>query len=146
MVQTELHSYFPRLISYERFVITITKVLPGLFLFLQYRCRKSQFTSTYFVDSKKLPVCDNRRIHFHRVFADIVSFLLTPGNVADNNHQVLHYLLDHLKGHCIGDKGYLSALFEHFYERGLHLITKVRAKMKTSLCPWSTKSNCANER
>jgi hypothetical protein len=161
VVQTELRSYFPRLISYERFVVTITRVLPGLFLFLQYRCRCSQQTGTYFVDSKKLPVCDNRRIHSHRVFADIaargktstgwffglkvhlvinqlgeiVSFLLTPGNVADNNHQVLHCLLDHLKGHCIGDKGYLTTLFEHFYERGLQLITRIRTKMKNQLMP-----------
>ncbi|GAB3702275.1 hypothetical protein GCM10027592_31530 [Spirosoma flavus] len=68
-----------------------------------------------------------------------VSFLLTPSNIADNNHQVLHYLLDHLQGHCIGDKGYLSALFEEFYERGLHLITKIRTKMKNQLLPLSHK-------
>lgn len=166
VVQTELASYFPRLISYERFVVTITRVLPGLFVYLQYCCRcQSQLTGTYFIDSKKLPVCDNRRIHAHRVFEGVatrgksstgwffglklhlvinqlgqpVSFLLTPANVADNNHQVLHYLLDHLQGHCIGDKGYLSALFEQFYEQGLHLITKIRTKMKNHLLPLSHK-------
>ncbi|GAB3946725.1 hypothetical protein GCM10028805_17710 [Spirosoma harenae] len=68
-----------------------------------------------------------------------VSFLLTPGNVADNNHQVLPYLLDHLQGHCIGDKGYLSSPFEPFYERGLQLITKIRTKMKNQLLPMSHK-------
>ena len=64
---------------------------------------------TYFIDSKKLPVCHNRRIHSHKVFAqqakrgksstgwfygfkvhivisnygEIVNFLFTQGNVAD---------------------------------------------------------------
>jgi hypothetical protein len=73
VVQTELQSYFPRLISYERVVVTITRVLPGVFLFLQYRCRYSHFTGTYFVDSKSLPVCDNQGIHAHRVFADVAT-------------------------------------------------------------------------
>ncbi|GAB3710350.1 hypothetical protein GCM10027592_47040 [Spirosoma flavus] len=59
------------------------------------------------------------------------SFSLTPGNVADNNHQVLHYLLDHLKGHFIGDKEYLCAFFEHFYQPGLHLITALAARQDT---------------
>lgn len=48
----------------------------------------------------------------------MVSFLLTPGSKADNNPQVLEYLLGHLQGTCCGDKGYISSLFARFYERG----------------------------
>jgi hypothetical protein len=42
--------------------------------------------------------------------AQLVNFLLTAGNVADNNHQVLNYLLKEVEGKVYGDKGYLSAL------------------------------------
>jgi len=62
-----------------------------------------------------------------------MNFLLTSGNVADNNHQVLQTLLEGLKGECYGDKAYLSTLFETFYQQGLLLITKVKSKMKNSL-------------
>ncbi len=60
----------------------------------------------------------------------MVNFLLTPANVADNNHAVLHVLLDGLKGECYGDKGYMSRLFEHFYLQGLQIVTKLKTKMK----------------
>lgn len=59
-----------------------------------------------------------------------MSFLFTPGNVADNNHELLKELLGDLQGICVGDKGYLSKLFKWFYERGLHLLTKPKKNMK----------------
>ena len=65
----------------------------------------------------------------------VMNFLLTPGNVADNNQDVLQHLLQGLQGECYGDKGYLTTLFERFYQQGLHLITKVRNKMKNKLLP-----------
>uniref|UniRef100_UPI00135F177A transposase n=1 Tax=Nafulsella turpanensis TaxID=1265690 RepID=UPI00135F177A len=36
-------------------------------------CTFSSKTNHYYVDSKKLPVCDNRRIHSNRVFEEIAS-------------------------------------------------------------------------
>jgi hypothetical protein len=60
-------------------------------------------------------------------------FLITPANVADNNKQVLGYLLANLKGKCYGDKGYLSSMLEELLEKGLHLVTKVRKNMKNML-------------
>ncbi|WP_460946219.1 transposase [Spirosoma daeguense] len=30
-------------------------------------------TGTYFIDSKKFPVCDKRRIHSHRVFEGVAA-------------------------------------------------------------------------
>jgi hypothetical protein len=77
---------------------------------------------------------------------------LTPANVADNNHQVLHTLLDGLKGECYGDKpmttqiwlhtyqvGYTSRLFEQFYQQGLQIVTKLKARMANKLMRLSHK-------
>jgi hypothetical protein len=113
----------------------------------------------YFIDSKKIVVCDNRRIHSHKVFQDcakrgnsstgwfygfklhsvinnfahIINFLFTQGNIADNNQAVLKHMLTGLQGQCFADKSSLSSLFEEFYLQGLQLVTKVRAKMKNKL-------------
>ena len=159
MVEPVLSAYFPRLVRYERFLSLLLRILPGLYVFLKYCTLQSQQSGFYFIDSKKLVVCDNRRIHSHRVFegiagrgksstgwffglklhlvinhmGQIMNFLLTSGNVADNNHEVLQTLLKELKGECYGDKGYLSTLFEVFYRQGLLLVTKVKANMKNQL-------------
>lgn len=60
----------------------------------------------------------------------LVSFLLTPANTADNNHPVLRQLLAGLRGKGRGDKGYYTALFTPFYEAGLHLLVKPKRNMK----------------
>lgn len=159
LVATDLKSDFPKQVSYPRFVALIPRLLPGLFLLLQWNTLLSRRTGCYFIDSKKLPVCHNRRIHNHQVFVEyasrgksstgwfyglkvhlvinqagqLVSFLFTSGNVADNNHEVLRHLLANLKGECFGDKGYLTTLFEEFYEQALQIVTKVRNKMKNRL-------------
>ena len=159
LVAGELTSYFPRLISYERFIARLHRYLPGLFVFLKYLSFSSQRSGTYFIDSKQLPVCDNHRIHSNQVFAgvagrgksstgwfyglklhlvinqhgEVINFLLTPGNVADNNATVLDELLTGLQGECYGDKGYLTTLFEQFYRQGLRLITMLRRRMKNKL-------------
>ncbi|MEM9681617.1 MAG: IS982 family transposase [Bacteroidota bacterium] len=123
---------------------------------MKFQISKSKQTGVYFIDSKKLPVCDNRRIKSNKVFkrtagrgksstgwfygfkvhlvinneGEIMNFKLTSGNVADNNHGILRALLSDLKGECYGDKGYLSTLFEEFYQQGLHVITKAKKNMK----------------
>lgn len=165
LVAIDLRSDFPKQVSYPRFVALIPRLLPGLYLFLQWNTLLSRRTGCYFIDSKKLPVCHNRRIHNHKVFVEyarrgksstgwfygfkvhlvinqtgqLVSVMFTPGNIADNNHKVLQHLLSKLKGQCFGDKGYLTKLFEEFYKQGLQLITKVRTKMKNQLMPLSDK-------
>ena len=159
LVAVDLRSDFPKQVTYPRFVALIPRLLPGLFLFLRWNTLLSLRTGCYFIDSKKLPVCHNRRIHNHKVFVEyarrgksstgwfyglkvhlvinqmgqLVSVLFTSANMADNNHKVLRYLLTKLKGQCFGDKGYLTKLFEEFYNQGLQLITKVRSKMKNQL-------------
>jgi hypothetical protein len=159
LVTNEMRTYFPQLISYERFVALLPRLLPGLYVFLKMQTLLSRRSNQYFIDSKKIVVCDNRRIHSHKVFqgcakrgktstgwfygfklhlvinnyGQIINFLFTQGNVADNNQAVLQYMLAGLQGQCFADKGYLTTLFEAFYLQGLQLVTKVRAKMKNKL-------------
>nr|WP_235861377.1 transposase [Pontibacter flavimaris] len=72
---------------------------------------------------------------------ELVRFLITPANVADNNPRVLSLLLSGLKGKCYGDKGYLTSLFEALLEEGQHLVTKVRRNMKNMLLTLQDKVN-----
>lgn len=159
LVRTSLKSYFPMVVTYKYFLSFIPKLYPLMHLFVQWRCSQNQRTGQYYVDSKKLPVCHNRRIYANRVFKDIarrgksstgwfyglkihlvinnlgqvVSFLFTAANFADNNQDVLKTLFKDLKGHCYADKGYITKLFEHFFTNGLKVVTKVRKNMKAKL-------------
>lgn len=167
LVQREFKCYFPKLPSYHRFIELIGRQIVKLYMFVKMLTLLSKQTGTYFIDSKKLPVCDNRRIHSNKVFAgfakrgksstgwfyglkihliinelgQIMNFMLTPANVMDNNEQVLKKMLKGLKGKCFGDKGYISKLFAFLYQQGLQLITKIRANMKNQLIPVKDKIN-----
>lgn len=158
-VEMQLVSYFPQLITYERFVARMPRLLPRLFVLLKWQCSQAKRTGFYIVDSKPLAVCDNHRIQSNKVFAGLaargkssmgwfygfkvhlvinqygalVNFVLTSGNVADNNGSVLTELLADLQGQCFGDRGYLTKLFSQFYEQGLQIVTKLRRKMKNTL-------------
>src|SRR5919202_4002558 len=149
-------SCFPQAPSYRRFVCYMVKALPLLLLLLLYKCSQSLRTGRYFIDSKKLEVCHLRREHQHKVFqsfarkgkgstgwfyglklhsvinhlGELIAFLLTPANVADNNHSVLTILLEGLRGKCCGDKAYFTTLFEQFYSQGLQLLVKPKRNMK----------------
>lgn len=158
-VQMQLVSYFPQLITYERFVARMPRLLPGLFVLLKWQCSQAKRTGFYIADSKPLAVCDNHRINSNKVFAglaargkssmgwfygfkahlvinqygELVNFVLTSGNVADNNGSVLIELLADLQGQCFADRGYLTKLFSQFYQQGLQIVTKLRRKMKNTL-------------
>ncbi len=161
----ELRDFFPGLVSYQRFIELIPRVAKPLYLFCQWCSCHSQKTGVYFADSKKLPVCDNRRIHSNQVFkgvakrgksstgwfyglklhliinnlGQIVHFVFTPANVSDNDKSVLDKLFDGLKGKCFADKGYLTKFFEDFLQNGIHLVTKIRKNMKNTLLTLSDK-------
>jgi Transposase DDE domain len=161
LVKGFMLTYFPNLVSYNRFVELIFPILPHMYLFTQYRALSAQRSGLYIIDSKKLPVCHNLRIASNKVFKDvaargksstgwfyglkihliinhlgeIVNFQLTPGNVADNNINVLNKLLNKLEGICLGDKGYLTQFFEQFYLKGIKIVTKIRSNMKNKLMP-----------
>lgn len=117
-------------------------------------------TGTYYIDSSKLTVCHNLRIHSHKVFkglakrgktstgwffglklhlitnqfGEIVSFFITPGNVADNNLTLGVKLCKGLCGKLFGDKGYISEkLRDSLARQERFLITKIKRNMKNKL-------------
>ena len=160
-VQIILQPYFPEVVSYKRFLRLILKSVPHLYVLAKWRSMQSEHTGIYYVDSTKLAVCHNKRIYKNKVFKDlaqrgrtstgwffglkahlvinnigqIMNFTFTPGNVSDNNPDVLRTIFCKLKGKAFGDKGYLSKIFGELYEQGLKLITKLRKNMKNKLLP-----------
>lgn len=154
-----LNKEFPKLVSYERFVILMPSVLGPLSAYL-----KSLYGGCHgvsFIDSTALSVCDNHRIHNHKVFAglaqrgkgsmgwfygfklhlvvndcgELLACQITPGNVDDR--EPVPALSRRLFGKLIADRGYISqALFEHLLDTfDVQLITKLRKNMKNRLMP-----------
>jgi hypothetical protein len=152
---------FPDAVSYNRFVELKKEVNMVLYFFIYYFGLGKQ-TGTYFVDSTKLEVCDNHRIHSHKVFKEIAArgktstgwfyglklhlvineqgelmgISFSPGNVSDNNESIVGQLCRNLEagGKIFGDAGYVSQkLFELLWEQGLQLITKIRKNMKNKI-------------
>ncbi len=155
-VQTHLHSEFPRLVSYNRFVELMPTVSIPLCAYLL--ARRGQVTGISFMDATSIPVCHNRRIKRHKVFADIaergktsmgwfygfklhlvvndkgelLAFQLTAGNVDDR--KTVPLLAKELWGKLFADKGYISqVLFEALFEQDIQLITPIRSNMKNRL-------------
>jgi len=153
--QNHSQSLFPTMPTYKVFLCYIPKALPLMGIWALHCSYQSVRTDYYFVDSKTIEVCHIKRESQNLVFKDtakkgkssmgwffgfklhlvinhlgqIVSFVVTKGNVSDNNHDVLKKLLSNLSGLCVGDKGYQSALFESFFESGLHLSVKPKKNM-----------------
>ncbi len=68
-VAVQLRTEFPQLVSYQRFVELLPTIVVPLCAYLQ-ACFGS-CTGISFIDSTALPVCHNRRISQHHVFAGI---------------------------------------------------------------------------
>jgi IS5 family transposase len=144
---------FPKLLSYNRFV----ELMPTVFLPLVVLLNgiRGKETGKYYIDSTKLPVCENLRISRHKVFegcaargktstgwffgfklhliindqGEIMRFCLTPGNIHDS--KIVQKLSKGLKGWLFGDKGYIGKnLVESLKNQGLELITNLRKNMK----------------
>jgi hypothetical protein len=156
-----LKDYFPQAPSYERFVNIAQRAnLPMMMLMMQMSFMASQDHQSFYVDSTKLAVCDNHRIHQNKVFkgvakrgktsmgwfygmklhliinplGDICGFALTSGNIADNASNVLPFMSKHLQGKIYGDAGYISStLRDKLAQNGLTLITKIKSNMKNKL-------------
>jgi hypothetical protein len=154
-----LASYFPKAVSYERFVALMPRCIPLMYLYVVL-CRCGEHTNVYYGDSKKLPVCDNRRIHQNRVFVDcadrgksstgwffgfklflvvnqygqVMRCQVTRASKADNNYDWMLKFFRGLKGKLFTDKGFISSkAFEQLYNNGLKLITGIRLNMKNKL-------------
>jgi hypothetical protein len=155
-------SEFPNLLSYNRFVALIPTALMPMCIYLD--TRRGEDTGIALIDSTSLVVCDNRRIHSHKVFKKVarrgktsmgwfygfklhlvvndrgglLAFQITPGNVDDR--RPVPELTRGLTGKLVGDRGYLSQqLFKVLWDRGLQLITKIRKNMHNKLMPLADK-------
>lgn len=155
-VKVHLKDCFPGLVSYNRFIELQSKCAIPFMLFVK-KCCLGECTGINYIDSTPLRVCHNRRIHNHKVFAEVaerghcsmgwffgfklhliindkgelMSFYLTKGNVDDRDIKVLSDLTQNVFGKLFGDKGYISsALSELLFQDGIQLITKVRKNMK----------------
>jgi hypothetical protein len=150
---------FPNLVSYNRIVELRQKIALPIAIFAQLK--QGKCTGKSLIDSTKLEVSHQRRIHSHKTFKDlaqrgktsvgwfygfkihftinengeILSFLITPGNVADNNEEVLISTTKKLFGKVFGDKGYIinPDLFQKLYSQGIQFVTKLRSNMKNKL-------------
>lgn len=158
-VQTQWQSYFPRLVSYHRFVEWIPGTLVPLCAYL--RSCFGTCTGISFMDATSLKVCHNKRISSHKVFknvaargktsvdwfyglklhlvihdkGELLNVQVTPGNVDDR--KPVPDLLHALFGKVYADKGYVSQkLFKELLEKvGIQLVTKLKRNMKQRLMP-----------
>ncbi|MDE5582831.1 MAG: transposase [Ruminococcus sp.] len=107
-----------------------------------------------------MKVCDNHRIHSHRVFSEyaktgkssigwfydlklhliindegvILSFCLTSGNVDDRNEDVIYSLTKEIFGKLFAGRGYISQkLFEKLLKKDITIVTKTKKNMKNKL-------------
>jgi hypothetical protein len=156
-VQVHLRREFPALVSYNRFGELMPTALVALCGYLQ--TQYGRCTGISFIDATSLAVCDNHRIHSHRVFdglakrgktsmgwvygfklhvvvndcGELLCCCLSAANVHDT--KPVPKLAAHLFGKLFGDKGYISKnLFEALFKAtGLQLITKLRKNMKNAL-------------
>lgn len=159
-VLERLRAEFPGLVRYNRFVAFIPAVLVPLCGYLR-TCCLGTCPGISFIDSTALAVCNNPRIHAHKVCArlaargktatgwlfgfklhlvcndrgEVLNVMLTPGNVDDR--QPVPKLVRNLFGTLFGDKGYLSKALrdELFRTFSVELVTGVRSNMKNVLMP-----------
>lgn len=144
---------FRNLLSYNRFVELQRDSLVLLGAFMQTRLGKCSGVS--FVDSSKLPVCNNLRIKQNKVFeavarrgktstgwfygfkihlvvsdtGEILAWQITLGNVDDR--KPVPHMTRRVWGKLFGDKGYISQkLTDLLEEANVQLITKVKKNMK----------------
>ena len=137
------------MISGQRLIECLPSVLVPWAAYLWTRLRETQGLA--FIDSLPLPVCHNRRINSHKVFAGIaqrgqssvdwfygfklhcvinangewLALRLTPGNVDDRTP--VPFLADGLWGKLFGDRGYISpSLFEQLRATGVQLVCRFR--------------------
>ena len=160
-VQKILKSYFPKLVSYNRFIELIPSVLIPLIGFLKFK-RLVTSNEITFIDSTKIAVCHNKRIKRNRTFkgmaeigkstmgwfygfklhiaitekGELSGAYLSKGNIDDRNQNVLDEVLKNVSSKLFADKGYISnKLFKHLYKKGITLITSIRKNMKNKLVP-----------
>jgi len=147
-------------VSYTRFIELRKRVLMPLLVYLVTR-KLNNCTGVSFIDSFRLEACNIRRASSHKTLkliakkgktgegwffgtkvhliinphGEIVSFYISSGNVADNNHDLIFTITKQIYGKLFGDRGYLLRpdIFEKLYQSGVHMITKIKSNMKNKL-------------
>lgn len=159
IVLGEMLSFFPNAPSYNHFISLMPRVFFELMCYVSHLGKKNK-TGVYYADSKVIKVCHNLRQFNHKVFkglatkgksstgwffgfklhlvvntfGEIVKFAFTPGNVADNNFEMMTRFFADLKGKIFADRGYISSkAFKDLFAKGVTVITKVRSNMKNRL-------------
>lgn len=149
---------FPNIPSYNRFVELKQRCLGHFHAMLMVLCAATEQTGIAYVDSTCIPVCHNKRTSRHKVFkglaalgkstmgwffgfklhliinekGSLLASHLTPGNTDDR--KPVRSMTRRLIGLLFGDKGYIDqSLFHDLYERGLKLVTGIKANMKNKL-------------
>ena len=147
---------FPDLISYQRFIEWIPRLLTPLLCYLDQL--RAPCSGISFIDSTPLSVCHPKRINRNQVFkgiaqrgkssmgwffgfklhliinerGGIVSFCITPGNTDDR--KPVEQMAQRCFGKLFGDKGYISKeLFSKLFAKGTTLFTHIRSNMKNQL-------------
>ena len=155
-IKGTMKSYFPKAVSYNRFVELESRVFFQLMFFLNLRAF-GRCTGITFVDSTMITICHNLRRYANNVFKDIatdgkgtmgwchgfklhfacndrgeiIAFVLTGANVSDKDLAVFDVLAKRLYGKQFADKGYISQkLFDSLFEEGIQLVTGLRVNMK----------------
>jgi len=157
MIQGFLRNAFSGTVSYNRFIELRQESMVMLILFAKMK-GLGACDGISVIDSCKLQVCHVRREYSHKVFkglaakgktstgwfygfklhliinsvGELISFFITPGNIADNNAEILEKLTDEIFGKLIADKGYIGA-FAQLYKKGIELVHRIRKNMKNKL-------------
>jgi len=156
LVRRYWREYFPELLSYTRFINTMSRLIVPMCAYFQ--TVKGMPTGIAFVDSTSLKVCHNIRIPRHKVFdgiakrgkgtmgwffgfklhllinhvGEIISLKITPGNT--NDRTPIPDLCKNLTGKLYADKGYIGKkLSENLKKSNVDLITTVRKNMKAKV-------------
>lgn len=161
VVQEKLKNEFPSAPSYGRFVELRGEAVTMMMLFSLIKNAAKLTNGTAFIDSFHIKACHNKREFSHKTLkglakkgkttigyfygfklhivinlkGEICAFLITPGNVADNNESLLKFITKNIFGKLFGDKGYIvnPKLYRELFEQGTQLITKIKKNMKNKL-------------
>lgn len=155
-IQGQCQDKFPNLLSYNRFIEIVPKIIIPISAFMKSSQRTTKGIA--FVDSTPLKVCTNLRIPRHKTFngkagrgksstgwfygfklhlivndqGEILSFCITPGNVDDR--KPVPQLAKALTGKLFGDRGYISKnLAQLLLDQGVKLITTLKKNMKKQI-------------
>ncbi len=155
-LMTFLRKDFPNLPSYNRFIELVPRAIMPMCAYLSNIMGKCNGVS--YIDSSKLVVCHNRRIHQHKTFdglaergksstgwffgfklhtiindkGELLAIKVTKGNV-DDRVPVREMCNNTIFGKLFGDKGYVGQeLADDLLEKNdIQFITKIRKNMKT---------------